>query len=447
MRQGSNVLLLLLLLLPAIPACGEDEPPVDERRTLFEKAVLTLDEAREKLARKDPEGARIDLLRSEELALGALKARGEQPNVQVLNLLANICAEIGLLIRPYLIRAMRFATRAVDEAPNQAFSYFNLGVCFGALGFNLDAVRAYERVLGSDLPLDVRATAANNTSAMLLAEAKRVLTRGRPGAQAEARFLLERAYGLREEYGVLPGVDEAVASLGRYYEQATKEAIASGDPVEVAIAHAECGYFVPAREILDRVRTESGRTEELRWAEARYLLELEGSQESLEAAEKLYLEFIGRGERVAQALAGYARVSRGLGHPEDALARIEGFPDPTVELRELRIELLLDRVSSLPVGEKSTAEELYKRVDELLLGSFPEEDRADLLLKALLTAAHRDDADRLTKWVSEFHRRYPTDPRALLFEARLLDIRKIPLLPEEEGSSSGAAAGGKGGND
>jgi tetratricopeptide (TPR) repeat protein len=436
-----------VLLLPLLAACGNGEEAVDARRDLMDQAARTLDEAREKFLRRDEEGGRIDLLRSEELALAALKAPGAPPRIQILNLLANIATEIGLRVRPYLIRAVRLSSRVVDEAPDLNLAYYNLGLCFGAMGHHLEAVRAYERVLESDLPQEIRAAAANNLRGMLLAESRKVVQLGKPGAEAVARRLLSEAYALGVEFGPMPEVEEAIASLGRFYEEATKEAIASGDPIRLAVAHAENGFLVPAKEIVARVKTEAGRTEELRWAEARYLLEIEGTVESLEGAEKLYLEFIGRGERVAHALAGLGRVTLALGRPEDALARIEGFPEPTVELRAVHLEMLFDRLRSLPPGDEAGAGALYGKVDELLLGSFPDDDRRELLLGGLLVAAQRGDADRLSKWVAEFQRRYPTDPGALLYEARLLDLRKMPLLPEDEAPAGVAPAGGKDGND
>ncbi len=413
-------------------SCGGEEAPVDPRFALMESARVTLEEARGHAAAGRPDVYREGLFRARGLALEALDTPGGFPIRDIHNFLANLYFELGRVEPPFLIKALRYAEKAREDAPGWPLPDFNLGLTLAAMGFFTDAAEAFERVRRAErLPPDIVAQAVHNLVSVLVDDARRLLITGRPGAAGAARLVLERAFALQAEGPSAEAVDRALTDLNKVYERQAREAGEAKDLLTLARIHAENGFFPSADVALTKARNEQGRSEGLRWVEARYVEELTDTEESRERARFHYEEMIGRGERVPQALAGLARVLARDGRADEAIRRLSGFPDPTVEVRQVHLELLLRKIAGLPADDAAAAAPLWATVDDLLLGTLTPEDRLDILLLGMNVALGRKDEQRLERWILEFKRRQPADPRALFFEARLLDLRKAPLEEQE----------------
>lgn len=432
MRTRPALLALALLLSVA---CSEKDP-VDPVAAAYRAAVRVGEEAAG--LRKDGKEAAAqetfrrawDRMREVLPLVPERSDRGGIARPDVLNQLSWLSVELADSSPVWITRAVRYADRALASA-DWALPHLNRGLACSRAGLHGRAVKEIEHGL-SLLPEKERPSREPMLRQALYNEASSLVRSPGPGDAAAARRLLERAWDLKPDAAANAPVFRALAALQERFEAEADAAQEAGDWLELARIHAEYGFPEDAERYLVRARNDTGRTEEVRWIAARYVNEIPGTPEGLAAAARIYEEMIGRGERLPQTTAGWARVMRKLGRIGPALERYGEMPEPGALLRAELVRLRLESIRSMPPDAKAAAEKEFARIDDLFLGGLDPEDRAELLVSAAFLAADRGAEERLRGWIREFQSRDPNDLRATILEARLEELAGAPLPGEEE---------------
>ena len=427
MNRLTAPLVLAALLLSGCP----DEKPVDDRQALVELALETRREGLELLNEGNQQAARESLDRAYRHALDAVIAEGALSRPDLLNILSELCCQLGRWSPEYLGRAVRYARMAIESGPGWGPPYMNLGRAYEQAGLYAEAVRAYERFFElaprDQFPDGAWEELEDNLIRALFLEAGEVLREDRVGAEGRARKLLERAFALRPAPASAPQIHSTLAGINSEYERLVRAAADEGDGLEIARLHARFGFPVPSETALQLYQDTSGSNRDVRFVEARYVRELAGTSESLRQAAESYLDLISRGELVVHAAAGYCRTMLALGEGQKALDRLADFPNPSAELRRALILLRLDRIARLPVDDREAADADFDEIAELMTGGLEVYDRARLYWLSAITALNRGDPERMESIIRTYQKRFPQDPRVAILDAELRGLRKVPV--------------------
>jgi tetratricopeptide (TPR) repeat protein len=429
-RRTAPVALAALWLALLLPGCPEKEP-VDARQALVELAMESRREGLALMAEGNSQAAQESMTRAYRHALDAVTAEGAMARQDLLNALAELCCQLGRWSPAYLGRAVRYCQMAIETGPGWGLPYVNLGLAYEAAGLYDDAVRAFDRFFElaprEQFPDDMWESLQDNLVRALFLSAGEIMREDQIGAEGRARAVLERAFALRPAPSSAPQVHNALAAINAEHQRLTRAAAEQDDGLEIVRIHARFGFPVPAETALANFKATSGSNRDVRFVEARYVLELAGTPESLRRAAEIYLDLLSRGELVVHAAAGYCRTMLALGEGEKALERLGDFPNPSSELRRALILLRLDRIAGLPAEAHEAAAAEFDKIAELSTGGLEVFDRARLYWLSALTALDRKDAERMESIIRTYQIRFPQDPRVAILDAELQELRGIPV--------------------
>ncbi len=425
-RWTAPIALAAMLLALVLPGCPEEEP-VDARQALIDLAMEAREEALELIEAGNNQAAQETFHRAYRHALDAVEVEGATPMPDLLNILAELCCQLGRWSPEYLGRAVRYCHMAIESGPGWGGPYFNLGLAYQRAGLFSDSVRAYERFFEM-APSEHRPEGLDqNLVRALFLQAGEILREDRIGAEGQARAVLEKAFSLRPNPAGAPQVHRVLTEINERHAREIRAAADAGDGLEVVRVHARYGYPIPAETALLMYKDTSGSNRDVRFVEARFVRELAGTSESLALAAEIYLDLIARGEMVVHAAAGYGRVMLALGEGEKALLRLGDFQNPTAELRRVLVLLRLDRISRMPAGDERSAPEEFAKIEELMTGGLEVYERARLYFATAVGALEREDPEQLEKIIRSYQNRFPRDPRVAVLDAELKKLRGIPV--------------------